>query len=179
MAVRTPRRVDLERGDLTGPCGGLHLVEARVEVTEVRGDHIVNEYSRCAAVSELRGELLRAELIRKRQRGIRRPRVRNVRKHRDRRVTREEQIMQIDRTVRAFKLVRGTARRDHAKNQLNGLGRVLGPRSIRSHMVSVHVDDELAATAKRMLASLDLVRGRHRKRTTRTRGRRPCCRRRR
>ena len=49
----TPRRVHLERGDLTGPRGGLHLVEPRVEVTEVRGDHVVNEYSRCAAVGEL------------------------------------------------------------------------------------------------------------------------------
>ena len=43
----------------------------------------------------------------------------------------------------------------------------------------VHVDDELAAAAERVLARLDLVRGRNRERAARTRRRRPRRRRRR
>ena len=167
VTVRAPRRVHLERGDLAGACGGFHLVEPCVEVAEVRRDHVVHEDTRRAAVGELRGELLGAELIGERKRRVGRAGVRDVGEHRDRRVAREEEVVQVRGAVRALELVRRAARRDHAEHELHGLGRVLGPRSVGHHVVRVHVDDELAVAAERVLARLDLVRGRNRERATR------------
>ena len=76
LTVRAPRRVHLERGDLAGLRGDLHLVEPRVEIAEVGRDHVVHEHRGRAAVRELRRELLRAELVGERHRRVGRARVR-------------------------------------------------------------------------------------------------------
>ena len=62
----------------------------------------------------------------------------------------------------------------HAEHEADGVGCVLAPRAVRHHVVRVHVEDELAPAAERVLARGDLGRGRHRERSTRTgrRGRR-------
>ncbi len=157
VLIRAPRGVDLERGHLCGSRSGLHLVEPSVQVTEVRRDHVVHQHSRRAAVRELGGQLLGSELIQERHRRVGRAGVRDVREHGDRRVAREEEVVEIRGAAGAFEPILGGARGDHPEDQLHGVRCVLRPGAVGHHVMRVYVDDELAVAAQGVLAGLDVV----------------------
>ena len=151
--------------------GRFHLVEPLVQVAEVGCDDVVHEDPLRAAVRQLLGQLLGPELIEERHRCVGRPGVRHVGEHRDGRVAREEEIVEVGRAARTFEAIRRAARRDHPEHQLHRVGRVLGPGPVRHHVMRMDVDDELVP-AQRVLARLDVVRGRNREGTTGSRRRR-------
>ena len=137
--------------------GRFHLVEPRPEITEVRRDHVVDEYARRAAMGELGGELLGPELVGERNRRVGGSRVRHVGQHRHCGVARKEEIVEIRGAACALEPVRRAARGDHAEHELHGVGRVLRPGTVGHDVVGVHVDDELAVAAERVFARLDVV----------------------
>ena len=123
-------------------------------------------------MGELRGEMLGSELVAEGNRRVVGTGVGNVGEHRDGRVAREEQIVQVRGAARALERVRGAARGNHAEHELHGVGGVLGPRPVGHHMMRVHIDHELAVAAERVFARLDFVGWRHRVGAAGTRGRR-------
>ncbi len=76
---RTPGRIDLEPGNMAGGDGACHVVEAGVEIPDVRGDHVVDEQARGSTVGELSHECLGCYSVREGNGGVAWSRIRYIR----------------------------------------------------------------------------------------------------
>ena len=133
LTVRSPRRVHLERGDLAGVRGRLHLVEARVEIAEVRRDHVVHEHAGRAAVRELCARAAACRAGRRTE-----PARRRARSSARRRASRPVVSLARNRSCRYAARLAHSSRfaaphaGHHAEHELHGVGRVLASTARRA-----------------------------------------------
>ena len=173
VTAGSPCRVGLERRDPTTRDLRVHDVEGCPDRCEVRREHALGQHPTDPAVRELPREVGGAHRVRVGHRRVVRARVGNVGEHGDGRVAREEEIVDVVRTVEALELVgRVTRLGDEIPDHVDGRRRGGSPRPRGHHVVGVHVDDELSAGRQHRLARRHVGRGGRLEVPARLRGRR-------
>ena len=161
LAGRAPCRVHLEGRGRAGRHRARHFLEGGGHRPDVRSDDVLHQQAGSAPAGQAGGDLLSAQRVRERNRGVGRARVGDVRQHRDGGVARQEDVVQVAGAVHAVELVGvGAAGGQHGEHELGRLRGVLHPRAGRDHMVGVDVEDELR-TGQGLPAGGGVLRRRH------------------